>query len=31
VTDNLQDFPPIPGRRRPRIITPEESVRRLCH
>ncbi|MFN0121483.1 MAG: putative toxin-antitoxin system toxin component, PIN family [Blastocatellia bacterium] len=26
VTDNLRDFPPIPGRKRPRIITPAEAV-----
>lgn len=26
ITDNLRDFPPIPGRKRPRIITPTSAV-----
>lgn len=29
VTDNLKDFPPIPGRKRPRIVSPQEAVELL--
>jgi hypothetical protein len=29
VTDNVVDFPPLPRRKKPQIITPEEAVRRL--
>ena len=29
ITDNVRDFPPIPGRKRPRIITPPAAVERL--
>lgn len=30
ITDNVRDFPPIPGRKRPRIILPTEAVKRLA-
>jgi len=26
VTDNVRDFPPVPGRKRPRIVTPTDAV-----
>lgn len=29
ITDNVRDFPPVPGRKRPRIITPTDAVARL--
>ena len=29
VTDNVSDFPPLPHRKRPQIITPAEAVERL--
>jgi predicted nucleic acid-binding protein len=31
VTDNVKDFPPLPGRKRPRIITPSAAVKVLFH
>lgn len=30
ITDNVRDFPPIPGRKRPRILTPKEAVELLA-
>ncbi len=30
LTDNVRDFPPIPGRKRPRILTPSDAVKRLA-
>jgi len=29
ITDNIRDFPPIPNRKRPRIITPTDAVELL--
>jgi predicted nucleic acid-binding protein len=29
VTDNVSDFPPLPHRKRPQILTPAEAVERL--
>jgi putative PIN family toxin of toxin-antitoxin system len=29
VTDNTSDFPPVKGRKRPKILTPAEAVRQL--
>jgi predicted nucleic acid-binding protein len=29
ITDNVADFPPLPGRKRPQILTPAEAVMRL--
>ena len=30
ITDNVRDFPPVPGRKRPRILTPKEAVELLA-
>lgn len=30
ITDNVRDFPPISGRKRPRIVTPQLAIARLA-